>query len=242
MEIIKIINKISHSKNTKICFSSRPWNVFENAYSEIGGHRIRLQDLTRRDIDIYVTETLVQDQRFQQIETVGGHHTDLVDEIISRASGVLLWVVLVVRSLLRGLTNHDTTTELQSRLGSLPTDVEAYFRDTLHSGERVYDKQAARLYLLCLSRAISFPIMTASYFDEEDPTFALKLDVKPWTLIELQQRCTITEKHVLARCTDLLEINKHFGLDFLHSTVYDFMQTPDILALLQKRAGQDFRN
>lgn len=59
-------------------------------------------------------------------------------EIVSRAQGVFLWVFLVVRSLVQGLTNADRITDLERRLRSLPTDLETYFRHMLDTIEDVY--------------------------------------------------------------------------------------------------------
>ncbi len=51
----------------------------------------------------------------------------IFDEITRKASGVFLWVVLVVRSLVAGLRHGDNLTQLRARLGSLPADLERLF-------------------------------------------------------------------------------------------------------------------
>ena len=85
----------------------------------------------------------------------------------------------MVLSLRRGLTNSDTISELQTRLRILPTELEEYFQHMLDSVEKLYHKQAARIYLMRLSSPGELRIIIASYFDEEDPYLALKARIKP---------------------------------------------------------------
>ena len=47
MEIIENMNSFTSSTAIKVWFSSRPWVVFENAFGENDGRRIKLHDLTR---------------------------------------------------------------------------------------------------------------------------------------------------------------------------------------------------
>jgi hypothetical protein len=51
----------------------------------------------------------------------------LVEEIVEKANEVFLWVKLVVQSLLAGLGNRDSITDLQRRLRELPSDLEKLY-------------------------------------------------------------------------------------------------------------------
>jgi hypothetical protein len=44
----------------------------------------------------------------------------LIEEIVTAASGVFLWVKLIVASLLKGLGEHDEISDLQARCGRCP--------------------------------------------------------------------------------------------------------------------------
>jgi len=77
---------------------------------------LMLQDLTRDDIKLYIKERLEEDDRFLELEVEeddGYTKKDLVVEIVDLAQGVFLWVFLVVRDLLKGLTNEDRLRVLQ---------------------------------------------------------------------------------------------------------------------------------
>ncbi len=247
-EVIRILNKFVTNEDIKVCFSSRPWNVFERDYGENFGKKLELERLTQGDITRFVKEELFDDLRFQELKAKDARYDDLVMEITRKAYGVFLWVFLVVRSLKRGLTNEDTILELQERLRILPTDLEEYFRRMLDSVEGLYHKQAARLYLMRLDHPGTLATMTVSYFDEDDPNFGVEASMSPWSLEEIRERCVRTRVRVMARCTDLLELSPVWRdgeladsrVDFLHRTVHDFLQTRNIHSLLIERAGTTF--
>ena len=237
-EVIEIIDKFVG--DIKVCFASRPWNVFENAYGDNHGQKLRLQDLTQGDISRFVNDKLVEDQRFQQLKMTDACYEDLVVEIVDRAEGVFLWVFLVVQSLRRGLSNSDTVLELQERLRVLPTDLEDYFKHMLDSVEKIYQKQAARIYLIRAVTPGDLTTMTVSFFDEKDSDFALEAKVSPLTRETIDDIRIRTNKRVLARCTDLLEISRGSKIVVLHRTVNGFLNTPKIEGLLCERAGAEF--
>lgn len=118
----------------------------------------------------------------------------------------------------------------------------------LDSVEGLYHKQAARLYLMRLDDPGILSTLTVSYFDEENPSFALEAPMTPWSIDEIRERCTRTRIRVMARCTDLLELSTVSGdgeladsrVDSLHRTVHDFLQTRNIHSLLTERAGKAF--
>ncbi|EIT75163.1 hypothetical protein AO1008_07790 [Aspergillus oryzae 100-8] len=76
-------------EGVKICVSSREYNVFLNGFPP--DRRIRIQDLTRLDMERYV-EDKMKDVDHQTKER-------LISRIVRRARGIFLWVALVVKSL-----------------------------------------------------------------------------------------------------------------------------------------------
>ncbi|KAK1687540.1 hypothetical protein BDP55DRAFT_714367 [Colletotrichum godetiae] len=49
-KLILIPSRLASSPNVKLCVSSRPWNVFEDAYGKTSLWKLALQDLTQNDI------------------------------------------------------------------------------------------------------------------------------------------------------------------------------------------------
>jgi len=125
MDTVQLFQSIAFGK-VKICLSSRPWVEFEESFSEFP--KLTLQDLTWNNIQTYVNEEFAGDRRILTLSKdspIAASH--FVTEIVTKADGVFLWVKLVVRSLLNGLTNGDTIPELQQRLKELPADLEELY-------------------------------------------------------------------------------------------------------------------
>jgi hypothetical protein len=90
-EIVRFLSDWTKTSrgNVKLCVSSREYNVFLNAFSS--ERRIRLQDLTRRDMERYVRGKLQIDES-EDSET-------LIQAIVDKGDGIFLWVALVVKTL-----------------------------------------------------------------------------------------------------------------------------------------------
>ncbi|KAF2175974.1 hypothetical protein K469DRAFT_761665 [Zopfia rhizophila CBS 207.26] len=234
------------SPDIKICVSSRPWNVYEDAFGGDPSRMLRLQDLTRGDIRLYVTDNLETNSHYLAIKEVDDAYKQLVEEITERADGVFLWVFLVVRELLHGLTNHDWIRDLQVRLRRLPPDLKKYFRYIMDSVEKVYEESSARILQICIHAENPLTIADLALLDEDDEGDLLEnLDPKSWTQSSIQIKCLDSTKRLNARCKGLVEVGSDpvvpgSSVHFLHRTVRDFLDTPDIQEYLHKRASKTF--
>lgn len=115
------------SDRIKVIVSSRPISGCVNAFR--GCPTLRLQDLTRHDMEIFVKGNLSSHgsmvdltKRFPQ------QAKEIVNEIKTKASGVFLWVKIVVRLLVDGLEDGDDIKDLQSKLRQLPPDLRDLYR------------------------------------------------------------------------------------------------------------------
>jgi hypothetical protein len=136
-EIASYLVEHSYNPNVKFCISSRPWTVFKGTFK--GKPQIKLQDLTRNDIEGYIRDRLRSDRRALLLTQEHPEESrDLVDTLIRKADGVFLWIYLVVRSLLQGLTNGDGIKHLQRRLDELPDDLHSLYNRMLTFVEPVY--------------------------------------------------------------------------------------------------------
>lgn len=146
-EIAEFFMSVTRSGNIKVCVSSRPLQVFEDAFGHCSG--MRLQDLTFDDIRLYVGDKLSTSPRFEKLRIQEPQRApELVKEIVAKANGVFLWVRLVVQSLREGLENQDTIQDLQRRLKSLPADLEALYRTLCTRIDPFYAEQASRIFQL----------------------------------------------------------------------------------------------
>lgn len=112
------------TKNThiKICASSRPWNVFHDAFetSKSQDNWMELHLFTKGDIATVVNQEIghVLARRFSD----AGDCQQLVAEVVEKSQGVFLWVALVIRKeLLPCLENREDLNFLRKRLTTVPS-------------------------------------------------------------------------------------------------------------------------
>ena len=263
-EVVDLVQGFATSKDVKVCLSSRPWNVFTRAFGWGSHPKFHLEDLTRRDIESYVQDTLGDNKLFHQLAAGkdSARCKRLEDAIVSRAQGVFLWVFLVVRSLVEGLTNADRITDLERRLQSLPIDLEAYFRHMLGNIEDVYVQQTVQTFQIALQAVKPLNLMTYAMIDEleEFPRYAIELPVQQMTMRDVESRCQDMKLRINARCKDLLQVTRNrfqnsdlmpkyepfihpffqYEVDFLHRTVKDFFQVNDVQRFITSRIPETF--
>ncbi|KAK3368656.1 hypothetical protein B0H63DRAFT_455414 [Podospora didyma] len=133
------------SPNVKFCISGRPLSELQATFWDCPG--LRLQDLTEGDIQKYVHQKLGSDRQMQRLsryDKAGAE--EMFDLITKRASGVFLWVVLVVRSLVSGLRHGDNIPQLRARLNSLPVDLERLFEVILGKIEAEFKVESSKVF------------------------------------------------------------------------------------------------
>jgi hypothetical protein len=237
-----------HPTRIKLCISSRPWVVFDEAFK--GLPRLRLQDLTYRDIEAYVHDELRSHPRMVHLaEAEPIHAHELVTEIVTRASGVFLWVMLIVRSLLNGLRNRDDIAVLRKRLRHLPGDLSSLYTHMLDHVDPFYNEQASQTFqiygaLSNESSSYEVTVLELSLAITAVPHTHTSITT-PMTYAKVKILCENLEVHLKTRCAGLLEIHqgskgdwyqpKYFDpvtpthkVNYLHRTVKDFLATDDV--------------
>ena len=151
-KLVEFTVPLSYADGVKICVSSRPWNVFNDAF-----HRnpsLRVQELTKDDIARYVTghfESLPAFAELQNLEMKEA--TALLDEIASRADGVFLWVSVVVRSIAAQLSDGARVKDLHATVNKLPQDLELLFDTIKRQTKPEHVAQSAQYFLIVLEAA-----------------------------------------------------------------------------------------
>ncbi|KAK2472565.1 hypothetical protein H9L39_16445 [Fusarium oxysporum f. sp. albedinis] len=146
----------------------------------IGNCRKDLSDsaisLTREDIRNYVKEELGANPNFQRLSRTDSRCSMISNNIVERAQGVFLWVILVVDYLRGGLRNNDDYSDLQ-RLNDLPDDLEEYFKYMLQTIEDVYWESTTRIFRTVIAAEQSLPLLGFSFLDQEmgDPGYAVAM-------------------------------------------------------------------
>ena len=234
-------SKFSH---VKVCVSSRPWNLFQDVFT--GCPSLRLEMLTQSDIKIYVQDTLESNSLFQRQAMVHkASCTDLITEVARKASGVFLWVVLVVRELLKGFRHGQDMRVIRKHVDSIPSDLDAFFLSMIQSIDYSDRAAASRMLQVVVNAPSPLTLMDLSFCDEEREDFALDnvFQHRP-TILDVSNRNELMARRLNTLCMGLLELRDRnsfklaqeqgrlasfaaykYEVDYLHRTVHDFLLT-----------------
>jgi hypothetical protein len=227
-----IIDVSSSNSNIKMCVASRPWLVFEDAFQRQPS--LRLEDLTAPDIHLFVSEKLGKSIMFAKLQELQPQDAErLIMEVTDKASGVFLWVRLVVLSLLEGLQDGDTIQDLQNRLLLIPSDIEELFKKILGSLNPSYFEQASILFQLVRAADKPLSLISISFAEDGfDRAIAAEAEFMPQGVIEF--RAETMRRRLSSRCKGLLEAptaraeGPEAKVQYLHRTVKDFLARIDI--------------
>ena len=245
----------SSSEHIKILLSSRPIPSCTYAFSACSS--LQLQKLTCKDVRLYALEKLGKHPLMQRMEAFEAGSTELlVSGITAKASGVFLWVVLVVRMLIHGLMNYDAFADLQQKLQILPSDLEKLYDHMLgsmSSSNRVEGSRLLQLTLRSFEIHDQYPmtLLQLSFAAEGSPNaHKTAITLKPSSIPEQKESwmCEVTEGRMRSRCCGLIEVqalpnypkSRHL-ITFLHRTVVEFLRLDHVWTqLVSLTEGSDF--
>jgi hypothetical protein len=244
-ELAEIFITITKSTNFKALLSSRPLAPFEFAFE--GQPKLRLHQLTHNDITTYVDDKLARHARILQlaIDNSDGVHA-LIAEIVDSASGVFLWVKLVVRSLLEGLQNYDKLQDLQNRLRALPRDLEDLFRHMLRNIPAEYKVESSQIFQIVQGQTSRLSATELKYAVDADDDTVVRMSIAILPEDEARRHEQEIEGRLRSRCAGLLEVNLYLekstsSVDYLHKSVADFLAKDNVWAdIVSHTSGNEF--
>lgn len=204
-DLVNLVRQLSNTPRVKVCASSRPWLVFEDAFKT--GPNLMLQDLTIPDILNFVSDKLASNERFAERKLREPQYaSNLETEIAKKSSGVFLWVHLVIESLLDGLTNSDRISDLNRRLEMIPPDLDGFYNSILSSSDNFYFEHAAQLFRILRKAQGSINLLDFAFADEESPNAALQTPIQALSHSDKAYRCESTRRRINSRTKGLLDI------------------------------------
>jgi hypothetical protein len=258
-ELANMFRNLTSSSNTnvKVCLSSRPLMVFKDAFSS--SPRLQLQDLTSQDIKLYVNDKLSNNPRYEVLaQREPNRAPALVNDIVTRAEGVFLWVTLVVKSLLDGMGNRDGITDLQRRLSLLPSDLEDLYAHMLKNIDDFYKARASEIFQLVRARREMDETIGPSIHSQEPLTILALAMADPDALEilnsasfnrsddEVDRLCTEMEDRLSVRCAGLLEVHSpqltwQAKVQYLHRTARDYIESVEVWGtIINQTTGTPF--
>lgn len=226
LELCTILKDLAKSGNIKLCLSSRPWNVFDEAFGH-GIPKLYVHELSKQDIKKYTKCSLEGHPRWSSVCTQDQGQW-LVEQITERAWGVFLWASLVTKLLLSGLTNRDRFSDIRRRLNSFPLELEPFFMQILESIEPFYFSKMATTLLITLAANEPLDFVIYDFHDQEydDSSYALDMPVHLLSSVELSEIRETTVSRIDSRTRGLLELQPGSKkVTFLHRTVLDFLHS-----------------
>lgn len=219
---------VKKSSAIKICLSSRPWNVFRQAFGN-KPERIYVHDLTREDMRAFTQSRLSQHPQWNSMSLESPGVQGLVSEITERAQGVFLWVFIVTGLLREGLDNGDSLSDLRLRLETFPTDLKRFFRDILDKVDSFYHTKVSAVFQIALAAEQPLNISLYSFHEEEfeDLDYAIKKQIRFLPDKAIEERHRKMEQRLNGWSKGLVEVRNQ-EVHFLHRTVVDFLRTRDM--------------
>ncbi|EEU47526.1 uncharacterized protein NECHADRAFT_35981, partial [Fusarium vanettenii 77-13-4] len=213
MDATAFIQELGKLESVKILVSSRPLPEFVAAFQ--GKPKMNLQDLTRRDIETYVDDTVTHHPHMTNLALEDPKSSsELIRDFNLKSSGVFLWVVLACRSVLEGLAACDSISDLKARVNEIPPELEGLFRHMLHRIHPRYRDQSIRLLRLVFDNQTKEDVGSI-------PTLGLALSegrgFRPdWdeprmpdlSMVQKRMKCQMMEGRLRSRCYGLVEIQR----------------------------------
>lgn len=241
-ELSQILAGIPSHSCVKALVSSRPLAACVETFS--GCPHLLVQDLTKHDVQTYVSAR-VSNPNFQGLSLDNGlQAARFLEDIVNKASGVFLWVIIVVRNILEGLCNGDNLEELAFYLHELPEDLNTLYDHMLRKLKPIYQTQASEIFQMVF-RSISLDIeepltaMHLAHIGNQDPEIVLQQPMGAMSRDERYIKTTSIEARIRSRCCGLVEVLPDWSLpteercissriSFLHRTVAEFLQNEQV--------------
>lgn len=241
----------------KICVSSRPWQVFEEAFK----HRpsLRIHTLTHCDISSFLLSSLRESQHFITLEEEARDEAiDLPGRILEKAQGVFMWIKIVAGCLREALRAEEPIGKLYELIDNLPdTSLDDLFHQILQDLEPRNLTRAANYIRLMKAqhaidknRGLPLPAMLLYYADELDLESSTSLPVKEFQAMDASKGLSIIRGRINTSCKGLLEYiesssnDEDLDMDLDESLDPPYPSTLTMAAMIQypHRSVKDYLN
>lgn len=226
-----IFDWIRDSNNhIKIIVSSRQLVEFVKGFGKSPG--IRLQDLTRSDIETVVTRRLAKVQEFEDSTDVDSSTLrNIKNTILEKANGVFLWVTLVLNSVEAGITQGDSWFALERKIDTLPTELKDLLQrivDDINPSDRIKAVQIFEAIRRVTRHNDQYPLWMYLFWDDVvlDPDYVSKQSLTRETQKQIDIRLSRARNQIYGLSRGLLEIvsaREIMVIDFTHRSVVEFL-------------------
>lgn len=245
-DLATMLRSYSAYKFVKMCVSSRPMNEFETAFR--GFPCLQLELLTSGDIGDYVRREVGEVVPPDCIQA----YEHYIGEIITKASGVFMWVRLATDILVDGIVNESEHSHLEALMNSLPSELggpNGLYMRMLTSVDRRLGESSRKIFDLVLHARHDLTSLALWFALNHTPEEAASAEIKKIDESEVSSLSELQRTRVKSSCGGLLELQENprlveedefdFGgsdahitrrpvLRFIHLTAKEFIRRPDV--------------
>ncbi|KAH6845792.1 hypothetical protein B0I37DRAFT_381153 [Chaetomium sp. MPI-CAGE-AT-0009] len=228
-QLVQMLRDANAATGVKICASSRPWNVFKDAYGN--NPMLRLEDLTREDIKLFVREQLELSPGYHEFAATSPQVArKIINDIVDKSQGVFLWVSVVSGLLETDFREGARISALQAAVDKLPSEVADLFRYIWDRTGKRFRAEASQFFQIMTScQEIDEPLyaLTLWFGDRETP---VDLDRTEVTSQYLTGAIKSLERKLMSRTGGLLELvsidadHTKDQVEFMHRTANDWVR------------------
>lgn len=207
-DAIKLIRGLCSNSAIKIIVSSRPIDICHEAFFAVP--QLNMEHLTSNDIKEYILDTVGSHPYMETLAASGEQSPNIItSNLIQKASGVFLWVILACRSILDGFAAHDTVAELCRRVDDLPPELEDLFVHMLNSVDRRYHEQMAKtlkmLHVATKMGRYGLSTIELAVFDRNGMDCTSNYSLESFPKHEARKICSAMVARLRSRCGGLLQ-------------------------------------
>ncbi|PVH92937.1 hypothetical protein DM02DRAFT_575040 [Periconia macrospinosa] len=243
-ELTSFLLDLHRDFDLKLCVSSRPWNVFTDAFRQSAS--LTMERLTGPDIEIYVEQKLCKSPAIEDLRFVMPKEIDqLISEIKTKAKGVFLWVVLVVEQLIQTSREDPRFGSIREVFDGLPDELETLYNRIL--GQIGTEKQliASRLYQLVMEWKRTWNGQIPAIFlwlainiaDPTDRSVYPGLDMEEGMMKPLDRLLKGHTRGIL----QVSENNEEYTVDFLHRTAFEWLRMERNWSQIREQGGANYQ-
>lgn len=247
--IIDVMKTLANLPDIKLCVSSRPWPVFEEAFGQSDNLKFYVNEQNRDDIRAYVKDKFAKSPVFAKRNPYAA--ADLVEDLVNDSQGVFLWVYLAVANILRGVTCEEGPNEVRRRLEETPKTLRETFERMLESVDPCFHEQEAQILQVALHATEPLNVFTYAFIGNDNAN-PIEAEIRTWSEDECVTLSRATEARMKVRCPDLIKIwtpeepptsaqdLMAHRVDFIHRTVRDFLALEETQCGLSQRMTKPF--
>lgn len=246
--LISFLKDFHSKRGVKLCVSSRPWPDFTDAFCTYPS--LEMERLTKPDIVKYVRTRIGDSLAFRELRALDPETVDKLEtQIINKAEGVFLWVVLVTEKIISTARGNNDLHEIWKIFNSLPSSLEKLYDSMLKRLDPAQREVASKMYQLLFqwkgTFAERFGMLefwaAINCHDPTEPQFFPTASKAVNVLPALKRRLAGITGGVLQVLDTFEEYKPTSGttIEFLHRTVYDWLTSIKTSIIEQGPSGYD---